>query len=437
MQYLKNINMAAGGKRNLSAFVGGDAQRDPSDAIPDKETLQKAVLRWCTKKKAPSVPSEKEAEKFIKLHWEACLAYIEDKLKCEEVGLGLCKPFIRLVIKEYMMCDYVTVDVDKPEPCKGCGKEEVTLKDDGSNANECIWMCDGVQQAKENKELIVMCQAPYCTTCSKQKEGWDYKEHPFFCPSCNNETSIAESERLLSLQKEEPLVPQDGPKEQTKKLRNKTEWEPYKFLTSEISQKTVREMCGLKAGVVPTKADYRRCAMVYQDEHGIPKIVKFKTAKPVPERIVHIRILDEYKRMPKFYKAWHNIKVHVKDVLERIKKLLIDAKNMKKEVQPILQKLIAEEEAFKELPKDQKKKKEQKAPVKYKELEDMKDKLERARELSRAAAKQLNTSELQFVEQQLQKFYDFFQCAEIPDSDCSDDSGPEDENQNILMEDNT
>jgi len=428
--------MAAGGKRNLSAFLGEDALRDPSDTIPDKARLQKAVLRWCKKKEAPSVQSEKEAERFIKLHWEACLAYIEKKLQCEEVGLGLCKSFIKLVIKEYMMCDYVTVDVEKPEPCIGCGKEEVTLKDDGSNANECIWMCDGVQQAKDNKELIVMCQAPYCTTCSKQKEGWDHKEDPFFCPSCNNETSIAESERLLSLQKEEPLVPQDGPKEPTKKLRNKTDWDPVNHLTTEITQKQVREMCGLKDSVIPTKEHYQRCCKVYQNVNGIPQIVQFREAKPVPERTVHILILDEYKRMPNFYKAWHNVKVRVEDVKERIRTLLIDAKNRKKEVQPILQKLQSEKEALKKLPKDQQKKNEQKAPVKYKELEDMKNKLERARELTRAAAKKLITSELQSVEQELKKFYDFFECGEIPDSDCSDDSGSENEDQYKDMEEN-
>jgi len=427
--------MAAGGKRNLSAFVGGDAQRDPSDAIPDKETLQKAVLEWCKNNKVQSVEDEKQADNFVKANWETCLMTVEQKLKCQKVGLGLCKDFIRLVMKEYMTCDYVTVDVDKPEPCTGCGKKEVTLLEDGSNANECIWMCEGVKQAT-NTKLLILCQLPYCTTCSKQKPGWDYNTDAFYCALCNNESSIAESTRLVSLQKEAALVPQDGPKEQTKKLRNKTEWEAFKFMTSEISQKTVREMCGLKAGVVPTKEDYKRCAMVYQDENGIPRIVKFKTAKPVPERIVHIRILDEYKRMPKFYKAWHNVKVHVKDVKERIRKLLIDAKNMKKEVQPILQKLITEEEAFKKLPKDQQKKKEQKAPVKYKELDDMKDKLERARELTRAAAKQLTTSELQSVEQELKKFYDFFQCGEIPDSDCSDDEGSENPDDLSHMEEN-
>jgi leucyl aminopeptidase len=126
----------------------------------------------------------------------------------------------------------------------------------------------------------------------------------------------------------------------------------------------------------------------------------------------------------------------VEDVKERIRTLLIDAKNRKKEVQPILQKLQSEKEALKKLPKDQQKKNEQKAPVKYKELEDMKNKLERARELTRAAAKKLITSELQSVEQELKKFYDFFECGEIPDSDCSDDSGSENEDQYKDMEEN-
>ena len=425
-----------GGKRNLSAFMGEDAQRDPSDAIPDKETLQKAVLQWCAKNKVESVEDEQKADNFVRSNWERCMINVEKTLKCQKIGLGLSKKFIQLVMKEYMTCDYVTVDVDKQEPCSGCGRKEVTLLEDGSNAHECVWMCEGVKQAT-NTKLLILCQLPYCTDCSKQKPGWDHNTDAFYCPLCNNEDSIAESARLVSLQKEEALVPQDGPKEQTKKLRNATEWDAFKFMTSEISQKTVREMCGLKANVVPTQADYKRCAMVYQDQNGIPRIVKFKKAKPVPERIVHMRILDEYKKMSKFYTAWHNSKVHVKDVKERIKQLLNDAKKMKATVQPILQKLQSEEEALKKLPKEQQKKKLSEQQKKYKELEDMKNKLERARELTRAASKQLEASELDSVEKELGKWYDFFKCGEIPDSDCSDDSGSEDENENTHMEDNT
>ena len=435
--------MAYGGqKRDLSAFLGGGAHRDPSDAIPDKETLQKAVLQWCADKNVQSVQDEKQADSFIKENWQRCVWEVEKKLKCQKVGLGLCKKFIKQVMKEYMTCDYEVIDVNKEEPCSGCGRKEVTLLEDGSNAHECVWMCEALSKLENDITLKrhKICGKAYCTRCSPQQPGWDHNIHPFYCPSCNNEAAIAESERLLSEQKEEDLVPRDGPKQQTKKMSLQTN-DTFHFLTTEISQKEVREMCGLKASETPTSAHFKRCGIVITDDNGIPRVVKFKKAKPVPERTAHMKILAIYAtQYPKFYKAWHNQKVPVIHVKERIKELLTDAKNMKEKVKPILQKLQRDEEALKKLSKEEQKKKrseQQKAPVKYKELEDMKNKLERARELTRAAKKELEASDVISVQQELDKWYTFLECADLSDSDCSDDSGSEDENQLVHMEDNS
>ena len=434
--------MAYGGrKRDLNELLGGNAHRDPSDAIPDKETLQKAVLQWCADKNVQSAEDEKQADSFIKENWQRCVWDVEKKLKCQKVGLGLCRNFIKQVIKEYMTCEYEVVDVNKEEPCCGCGRKEVTLLEDGSNAHECVWMCEALSKLENDITLKrhKICGKAYCTGCSPQQPGWDHNIHPFYCPSCNNEAAIAESERLLSEQKEEDLVPRDGPKEKTKTITTTTN-DTFHYLTTEISQKDVREMCGLKTSVIPSREHYKRCGIVIVDDNGIPRVVKFRKAKPAPENTVHMKILAIFAtQYPKFYKAWHNAKVPVRDVKERIKELLTDAKNLKEKVKPILQQLQREEEALKKLSKEeQKKKRIDLQKVKYKELEDMKNKLERARELTRAAKKELETSDVQCVEQELGKWYSFLECGDLSDSDCSDDSGSEDD-ENVLahMEDNS
>ena len=192
--------------------------------------------------------------------------------------------------------------------------------------------------------------------------------------------------------------------------------------------------------MIPSREHYKRCGIVIVDDNGIPRVVKFRKAKPAPENTVHMKILAIFAtQYPKFYKAWHNAKVPVRDVKERIKELLTDAKNLKEKVKPILQQLQHEEEALQKLSKEeQKKKRIDLQKVKYKELEDMKNKLERARELTRAAKKELETSDVQCVEQELGKWYSFLECGDLSDSDCSDDSGSEDD-ENVLahMEDNS
>jgi hypothetical protein len=431
--------MSYGGGSKPRALPSGAAWRDPSDAIPDKQNLQNAVLQWCADKKIQVVGDERKIDTFVKQHWEQCMTDVEKGLKFQKIGLGMTRNFIMLVMKEFLTCDYVSVDVNEPEPCVKCGRPEQELLKDGSNAHLCVWMCEGVkEETKRDKNApkrIIPCQRAMCGYCSKQKEGWNHESDRFFCDLCNNEACIAETERLLSLQKEEPLVPQDGPKQQTKKLA-RTDLEAFKFMTTEISQKTVREMCGLKQSVIPTKADYMRCGMVYQDENGIPRIVRFKKAKPLPEPTVRMKLLPSYAQdFPKFYKCWHNQIVKVADVKERITDLLNGVRKLKTPVQQILKQLQEAETALQKLSKEEQSKK-RKAEEKYPEFESMKKNLERVRELLRASKNHIGKVEHALVEKELQKWYDFLGCGEISDSDCSDDSGVEDEYELIHMEDN-
>jgi len=149
-----------------------------------------------------------------------------------------------------------------------------------------------------------------------------------------------------------------------------------------------------------------------------------------------MKLLPSYAQdFPKFYKCWHNQIVKVADVKERITDLLNGVRKLKTPVQQILKQLQEAETALQKLSKEEQSKK-RKAEEKYPEFESMKKNLERVRELLRASKNHIGKVEHALVEKELQKWYDFLGCGEISDSDCSDDSGVEDEYELIHMEDN-
>jgi hypothetical protein len=172
--------------------------------------LRNVVYEFCGElKKKTIVPKynkedETEIKMFIFEHFQSCLDYSETRLNLEEHGLFEVNKFIRYHMMVGLVCDVRTVDPNEPNPCECCGKEEKTLKEDGSNFRDVVFVCSGL--TKDQNGFFYECQNSHCFACSGMQEPYDPfdEDSPYWCKDCNTPEKISSS---LLLEKEREVQP--------------------------------------------------------------------------------------------------------------------------------------------------------------------------------------------------------------------------------------
>ena len=263
--------------------------------------LSNVVYEFCGElKKETIVPKynkedETEIKTFIFEHLQSCLDYSEKKLNLEEHGLFEVNKFIRYHMMVGLVCDVRTVDPNEPNPCECCGKEEKTLKEDGSNFRDVVFLCSGL--TKDQNGFFYECQNSHCFACSGMQEPYDPfdEDSPYWCKDCNTPEKISSS---LLLEKEREAQPRidiwskDDEKVPALEVKKKV-IDVFGGGGGNVTMKHVQGLYNLKPSQIPSIKMMNHGGVVVKEGH-FEKHRKVTVALPEEEEEVFVKFLKEY-----------------------------------------------------------------------------------------------------------------------------------------------